>query len=60
MTGDPILDEIWRVRAQMVKENGGIEGYLRYIERLDRQHRQRLRTAKRRRQQARKAVREAT
>jgi hypothetical protein len=38
---DPILDEIWRVRAEMVKEHGGLQGYLRYIMKLDRAYRRR-------------------
>jgi hypothetical protein len=39
---DPILDEISRVRRQLVKDHGGIEGYLAYIQKLDRSHRRRL------------------
>jgi hypothetical protein len=35
---DPILDEIWRVRRQLLREHGGIEGYVAYVARLDRSH----------------------
>ena len=38
---DPILDEIWRVREELVKEHGGIHGFLDYIEKLDRARRRR-------------------
>jgi len=37
---DPILDEIRRVREQLIKEHGGWKGYFRYIQELDRAHRQ--------------------
>jgi hypothetical protein len=36
---DPILDEIWRVRDEMVKKHGGLKGYIAYIQKLDRDHR---------------------
>jgi hypothetical protein len=45
---DPILDEIWRVREKLLKEHGGLHGYLTYMERLD--------LARRRRQKQRKAA----
>ncbi len=32
---DPILDEIQRVRAEIVKEHGGLKGYLRYFQKLE-------------------------
>jgi len=48
---DPILDEIRRVREELVKKHGGIKGYLAYIEKLDR--------ARRRREQAKKGKRAA-
>jgi hypothetical protein len=38
---DEILDEIWRVRAELLKEYGGLEGYFRHIQKLDRAHRRR-------------------
>jgi hypothetical protein len=49
---DPILDEIWRVRDEMVKKHGGLKGYIRYIQKLDREHRKSLekKSKKKRRQ----------
>ncbi len=38
---DPILDEIWRVRRELLKRHGGLGGYLKYIEKLDRARRRR-------------------
>jgi hypothetical protein len=43
---DEILDEIWRVREEIVKRHGGIDGYFRYVQKLDRIRQQQ---AKRRR-----------
>jgi hypothetical protein len=40
---DPILEKIWRVRAQVIKDHGGVDGYLRYIEMLDAEDRRRQR-----------------
>ena len=50
---DPILDEIWRVREQLVKQHGGIHGYVRYVQELDlsRRRRERLKKAKKGRSQ---------
>jgi hypothetical protein len=45
---DPILDEIWRVREKLVKEHGGLQGYLKYMQKLD--------LARRRRDKRRKAA----
>jgi hypothetical protein len=41
---DPILEELWRVREQLLKQHGGWEGYFQYIEKLDRARRRRPRT----------------
>jgi hypothetical protein len=38
---DPILDEIWRVREELIKKHGGFDGYFAYIQKLDRAHRRR-------------------
>ena len=43
---DPILDEIWRVREELLKKHGGLDGYFRYVQKLDRAHRQRGRKRK--------------
>jgi hypothetical protein len=39
---DPILDEIWRVRGELHEKHGGIDGYFKYIQKLDRARRNRL------------------
>jgi hypothetical protein len=36
---DPILDEIWRVREALIKQHGGLRGYLAYVQKLDQQRR---------------------
>jgi len=55
---DPILDEIWRVREALLKKHGGLDGYFKYIQKLERarQQRERRRTdSKGRRRKARKS-----
>jgi predicted nucleic acid-binding protein len=32
---DPILDELWRVREELVKKHGGLHGYFKYIQKLE-------------------------
>lgn len=36
---DPILDEIARVRQELIKKHGGVDGYFAYIQKLDRSRR---------------------
>ena len=43
---DPMLEEIWRVREELIKRHGGVHGYLRYLQALDRE---RIRKQKRKR-----------
>ena len=43
---DPLLEEIWRVREDLIKQHGGIEGYFKHVQKLDRAHRQRTQRAK--------------
>ena len=38
---DPILEEIWRVREELVKKHGGFDGYFKYVQKLDRAQRKR-------------------
>ena len=33
---DPIVDEVRRVREELIERHGGLEGYLRYCEQQDR------------------------
>ena len=42
---DPILDELWHVREQLVKQHGGLDGFFAYIRKLDRNYR-RLKSAR--------------
>lgn len=39
---DPILDEIWRVRAELHKKHGGIDGYFKYVKKIERAHEKRI------------------
>lgn len=49
---DPILDEIWRVREELLKRYGGVDGYFKHLQAMDCA---RLRKAKaQRRKQAKK------
>jgi len=48
---DPILDEIWRVREALIKQHGGSDGYFKYVQKVDRAHRQRQRRRKKARSQ---------
>jgi hypothetical protein len=38
---DPILDEIRRVRHELLKKHGGLDGYFRYVKKLEQAHRRR-------------------
>jgi hypothetical protein len=40
---DPILDEIHRVREELIQQHGGWEGYFKYVQKLDRTRMARLR-----------------
>lgn len=46
MMQDPILDEIWRVREELLKRYGGLHGLIKHVQAMDRA---RLRKAKERR-----------
>jgi len=51
---DPILDEIQRVRQELIEKHGGPDGYFKYVQKLDRAHqaRRRKKAAKARAQRA--------
>lgn len=49
---DPLMEEIWRVREQLLIEHGGMEGLLKEVKRLERAHRQQLVRLKSRRRKA--------
>ena len=36
---DALLEEIWRVRDELLKKHGGWHGYFQYIQRLERARR---------------------
>jgi hypothetical protein len=38
MVHDSMLEEIWRVRAQLLKQHGGLKGYHKYLEKVYRAH----------------------
>jgi len=50
---DPMLEEIWRVRDELIQRHGGVHGYLNYLRELDRKrvsdatHRRQVLTGKR-------------
>jgi hypothetical protein len=54
---DPILDEIARVRQELVKKHGGIDGYFRHVQELDRARRRKQKRKKASRKQKTKASR---
>jgi len=43
---DRMLEEIWRVRDELIRHHGGVHGYLNYLRALDRE---RVNKAKRKR-----------
>lgn len=53
---DPILDEIWRVREELIKKHGGLKGYIRYIQELDRARLKKQQQLKRKKAATRKRV----
>jgi hypothetical protein len=54
---DPILDEIARVRRELIVRHGGLDGYLEYVRKIDRAHqaRRRKKAAKARAKRAKTA-----
>jgi len=55
---DPILDELWRVREALIKQHGGLDGYLAYVRSLERA-RQQTRRRQRRKKRGSKKVKTA-
>ena len=39
---DTMLEEIWRVRDELVKRHGGVHGYLKHLRALDKERQQRM------------------
>jgi len=52
---DPILDEIWRVREELLKRYGGVDGYFKHLQAMDRARARKAKT--RRRKSAKKLAR---
>ena len=42
---DAMLEEIWRVREELIKRHGGVHGYLNYLRTLDRNRARRAKRA---------------
>jgi hypothetical protein len=38
MGADPMLEEIWRVREQLIKKYGGLDGYYKHLAKVYRAH----------------------
>ena len=54
---DAMLEEIWRVRAELIKQHGGWDGYVKYAQKLEQSHaRRQKRTATRRKPRKRVAA----
>jgi hypothetical protein len=34
MANDPVVDEIHRIREELLEEHGGMDGYMRHLEEL--------------------------
>lgn len=35
---DPIVDEVRRVREQLIERHGGLRGYIKHLQTMDREH----------------------
>ena len=42
MANDPIVDEVHRIREELLKEHGGIDGYIRHLQQLEDELRDRI------------------
>ncbi len=43
---DPMLEEIWRVREELIRQHGGLDGYIKYVQKLERAHAERRKTTR--------------
>ena len=58
---DPVTEACWRVRDEIVKRAGGVEGYFDQLEKLDRQRlKRKASTAARRKKPAKPAKKRST
>ena len=53
---DELLEEIWRVREELIKKHGGWDGYVKYAQKLERAHGQRRKKSRGPRTRQRRAV----
>lgn len=49
---DPLMEEIWRVREQLLVESGGMEGLLKEVKQLERARVRKVAVAKNRRRKS--------
>lgn len=56
---DPLMEEIWRVREQLLVEHGGMEGLLKEVKRIEKARLRRQAAAKQRRRKTTAGVKVA-
>jgi len=39
---DPIVEEVWKTREQLLEKHGGLEGFLEYIKKQEQGHPERI------------------
>jgi heme-degrading monooxygenase HmoA len=39
---DPIVEEVWKSREQLLEQHGGLEGFLEHIKKQEQKHPERL------------------
>lgn len=39
---DPIVEEVWKSREQLLEQHGGLEGFLEYIKKQEQEHPEKL------------------
>ncbi len=39
---NPIIEEVWKSREMLLEEHGGIEGFLKFIKKQEREHPDRM------------------
>lgn len=46
---DPIMEQVWQVREQLLVEHGGMDGLLKHVKEMERERLRKVAEAKRRR-----------
>ena len=49
---DPLMEEIWRVREQLVVEHGGMDGLLKHVKKIEQVRLHKVAEAKKRRHES--------